>query len=339
MLAERVKLVVGKLVGAVQNAFIKGRCILDGVLIANETVGYIKKNKKKCLMFKVDFEKVYVCFNWKYMTGMMRFMGFRGKWCRWIEECMKSASVSVLVNGSPIKKFQIEGLNAMVNEAVTKRIFNGVQIGTSDVTISHLHNLHKSRVYGLGVEQCAVERMAKWMGSSVGELPLTYLGLPIGESGRWCKESVVADKGRWVEGTWRWVWDWVREPRGRVVGYDIFSVKALSDLVEVKCINAGNHNSETTWNNLVPKKVNIFAWRAVRGRLPVRIELDKKGIDLHTILCPNCDEMCETIDHSLVFCNEAMKMHKRDTVELLLPYVSNQCLWSLVLGRSVSDVQ
>ena len=41
-------------------------------------------------------------------------------------------------------------------------------------------NLNKSRVYGLGVEPCAVERMARWMGCSVGELPLTYLGLPIG---------------------------------------------------------------------------------------------------------------------------------------------------------------
>nr|GEV93942.1 ARID DNA-binding domain-containing protein [Tanacetum cinerariifolium] len=154
-----------------------------------------------------------------------------------------------------------------------------------------------------------------------------------------CKESVVVEKGRWVEGTWRWVWDWVREPRGRVVGAvealqqvirnpnitlscrdkwkwvlddsGVFTVKALSELVEVKCINVGNHNSETTWNNLVPKKVNIFAWRAIHGRLPVRVELDKKGIDLHTILCPHCDEMCETIDHSIVFCNEAMKIWEK----------------------------
>ena len=107
MLAERVKLVVGKLVGEVQNAFIKGRYILDGVLIANETVGCIKKNKKKCLMFKVDFEKAYDSLNWKYLLDMLRLMGFGGKWCKWIEECLKSATVSVLVNGSPTKEFQM----------------------------------------------------------------------------------------------------------------------------------------------------------------------------------------------------------------------------------------
>nr|GEY18064.1 RNA-directed DNA polymerase, eukaryota, reverse transcriptase zinc-binding domain protein [Tanacetum cinerariifolium] len=200
------------------------------------------------------------------------------------------------------------------------------------------------------------------------------------------KESVVADKGRWDEVTWRWFWDWVREPRGRVVGEleeleqtmsntnitlndrdtwkwvlddsGTFSIKAL--LVEVKCINTKNHNCKTMWNNLVPKKVNIFAWRAARGRLQVWVELDKKGINLHTILCPNCDEMYETVDHSLIFCKEAMKVWEKvfewwnlhnvnvfstkemlrwsmsfvdaqeDSVELLAPYDSNEFIWRKV---------
>ena len=41
----------------------KGRYILDGVLIANETVGCIKKARRKCLLFKVDFEKAYDSLN------------------------------------------------------------------------------------------------------------------------------------------------------------------------------------------------------------------------------------------------------------------------------------
>ncbi|GJX71271.1 RNA-directed DNA polymerase, eukaryota, reverse transcriptase zinc-binding domain protein [Tanacetum coccineum] len=150
------------------------------------------------------------------------------------------------------------------------------------------------------------------------------------------KDGVVADKGNWVEGMWRWVWDWTRTPRGRVVGElealeacvgntnillnckdswkwllaenGIFSVKALTKLIEEKCIDFGNNTGETMWNKLVPKKVNIFMWRVGRGRLPVRVELDKRGIDLHTLLCPSCDEVCETIDHSLVLCNEAMNI-------------------------------
>lgn len=59
ILAERVKVVIDKIVGASQNAFIHGRFILDGVLIANETIDYVKKCNSKCLVFKVDFEKAF----------------------------------------------------------------------------------------------------------------------------------------------------------------------------------------------------------------------------------------------------------------------------------------
>lgn len=59
MLTERLKKVVGKLVGDVQNAFIEGRYIFDGIMIANETVGFMKRKKKKGFIFKVEFEKAF----------------------------------------------------------------------------------------------------------------------------------------------------------------------------------------------------------------------------------------------------------------------------------------
>ena len=50
---------------------------------------------------------------------------------------------------------------------------------------------------------------------------------------------------------------------------------------------------------------------ALKGRLPVREELDKRGIDLDSVLCPCCDSMVETCVHSLVLCNLAMSVWEK----------------------------
>ncbi|GKE69882.1 reverse transcriptase domain, reverse transcriptase zinc-binding domain protein, partial [Tanacetum coccineum] len=84
-------------------------------------------------------------------------MGFGEKWCKWVDICLRSASMSILVNGSPSEEFGLErgvrqgnplssflfilaaeGLNAIVSEAVEKGIFRGVVVGENKVIVSHL---------------------------------------------------------------------------------------------------------------------------------------------------------------------------------------------------------
>src|SRR3954464_12154097 len=36
-------------------------------------------------------------------------MGFQKKWRRWILECLKNSTISILVNGSPVKEFKVGG--------------------------------------------------------------------------------------------------------------------------------------------------------------------------------------------------------------------------------------
>lgn len=59
LLAARLRLVVGKLVSSNQMTFIPGRCILDGVLVVDEALYLAKKEKRGCVVLKVDFEKAY----------------------------------------------------------------------------------------------------------------------------------------------------------------------------------------------------------------------------------------------------------------------------------------
>ncbi|GJS36749.1 RNA-directed DNA polymerase, eukaryota, reverse transcriptase zinc-binding domain protein [Tanacetum coccineum] len=87
-----------------------------------------------------------------------------------------------------------------------------------------------------------------------------------------------------------------------------FTVKELSRLIEEKILMSANGDQETLWNKLVPKKVNIFVWRPLRGRLSVRVELDRRGLDLDSVLCPSCNNVVETCAHCLITCDLAMSV-------------------------------
>lgn len=146
-----------KIISQEQSAYVEGRHILDGPLILNEIYSWAKKMKHKVLLFKVDFEKAFDCLNWSYLDSIMEQMNFGGKWRSWILECLKSATASVLVNGSPTEEFHItmgvrqgdplspflfiivmEGLHVSMLEATRKGYFNGVTLPNNGPVLSHL---------------------------------------------------------------------------------------------------------------------------------------------------------------------------------------------------------
>lgn len=138
---------IGSVIGETQSAFIKGRSILDGVLITNELVDYVKRGRKGSLLFKVDFEKAFDCVSWDFLFLTMECMGFGVKWRGWIHACLSSASISVSVNGPPTVEIVMtrgirqgdlilpflflivaEGLNVAMQEMVSKGLYDGVSI-------------------------------------------------------------------------------------------------------------------------------------------------------------------------------------------------------------------
>ena len=106
VLANRLKLMVGKVVSKAQNAFVEGRQILDAVLVANEVLDLILKSNEGAVMCKFDIEKAYDHVDWSFLLSVMGMMGFGEKWLRWMQWCISIASFSVLVNRTSSSFFQ-----------------------------------------------------------------------------------------------------------------------------------------------------------------------------------------------------------------------------------------
>ncbi|GJU50245.1 putative RNA-directed DNA polymerase [Tanacetum coccineum] len=167
LLASRLARVIDSVIGPNQSAFIEGRQILDGCLIANEVIRMVSLENQKLLLFKVDFEKAFHSVNWKFLLNVMRQMGFGLKWRKWIYSCLASASISIIINVSPTKEFKMErglrqgdplspfffllvaeALQVTVLEACNVGLYNGVSLASNGANISLLQYANDALFFG-----------------------------------------------------------------------------------------------------------------------------------------------------------------------------------------------
>jgi hypothetical protein len=76
----RLKTILNKVISKSQSAFIKGRQILDPVLIANDCLDSRQRSREPGVMCKMDLEKAYDHVNWDFLLYMLRRSGF-GRTC------------------------------------------------------------------------------------------------------------------------------------------------------------------------------------------------------------------------------------------------------------------
>ena len=168
MLANRLRIVIGNVISEIQSAFVKGRQILDGILVVNKVVDEAKKLKKNLLLFKVDFVKKCDSVDWNFLDDVMCKMSFPRLWRKWMKECVTTATTTILVNVSLIEEFSlarglkqgdpllpflfllaVEGFHVMMETMVNNNIFTGYQVGRErSLSISHLQFVDDTLILG-----------------------------------------------------------------------------------------------------------------------------------------------------------------------------------------------
>nr|GEX38107.1 hypothetical protein [Tanacetum cinerariifolium] len=239
--------------------------------------------------------------------------------------CLESSRTSILVNESPTSEFSVkrglrqrdllspflfilvmEGLHIALSEANRTCLIRGVKMGLKI-------NIHKSNVYGVGVSEEEVSSMANHIG-----LPFTYLGLPIGSnmnhSSNW-KILINRFQSRLSK--------WKANPLS--IGGRLTLIMSVLESLDARYWSIANDGvftvgitrkhlddhflpsspTSTCWDKTIPRKVNIFLWRLKIDRLPHRLNLSSRGIEISYISCPSCSGYVESSLHIFFECDIA----------------------------------
>jgi hypothetical protein len=99
VLTNRLVPVAKKIIGTNQTGFIKGRNILEGVVVLHEVLHELHRSKARGLILKIDFEKTYDSLSWDFLGKVMQGKGFPQKWITWVMKTVREGKVCINVNG------------------------------------------------------------------------------------------------------------------------------------------------------------------------------------------------------------------------------------------------
>jgi hypothetical protein len=87
-----------KIIGLNQNAFMKKRSIMYGIMSLDEILHHIHVKKQVGIVLKLDFEKAFDKVNWDFLLNCLKAMGFSETLCDRIKKILYDGTVVVKIN-------------------------------------------------------------------------------------------------------------------------------------------------------------------------------------------------------------------------------------------------
>ncbi|XP_039136185.1 uncharacterized protein LOC120273588 [Dioscorea cayenensis subsp. rotundata] len=196
--------VVDQLIDNSQSAFIKGRSILDNVVVAEEIIFGLQKRELPGNIVKVDFAKAFDMVDWDFLLDLLEARGFGHRYQHGLHR------------GDPLSPLLfilvVDVLSAMFNHALATHVLHGVPLG-SQGNVCHLQyaddllilsaggikdlriiklilyvfegmsglavNLNKTCLVSTKFGSLPCPTSLATLSCSANVLPITYLGIPI----------------------------------------------------------------------------------------------------------------------------------------------------------------
>ncbi|XP_021995252.1 uncharacterized protein LOC110892394 [Helianthus annuus] len=316
VLANRMKLVINKLISEEQTTFLANRSILDGPLILNELIPWLRSKKMEGFIFKADIEKAYDSVNWGFLESIMEQMCFLPVYTKWVMATVENARASGFETRRPVVSVLVHSRYGSIDWRDEEGIWSNHSVNnlrrilrcfylTSGLQV----NLAKSSVFGVNWSKCSRnKRLAIWKAkilsfggrltlikSVLNALPTYYFSLfrapeqVIEQLERLRREflwGLTPEKGKTV----LVAWDNVMTPKD-LGGVGVGSLKDANLAMLAKWwwrfktdpdslwrkVIWGIHNSERSWNP-IPRKMTIAGpWKQI---FKVSKDMEKYGIVL-----------------------------------------------------------
>eukprot|EP00253_Pinus_taeda_P030806 PITA_30806 len=106
IIANRLKNILPAIIPKNQGGFIKGRKILDNIVLVQEAVHSSCQRNEKDMLIKLDLANAFDRVRHEFLISVMKKLGFSTAFINWVNACIASPWIAPLVNGRSTDFFQ-----------------------------------------------------------------------------------------------------------------------------------------------------------------------------------------------------------------------------------------